>query len=119
MGGRRRRTITEIIGSGVPGIRAFNNALESGADANAVVERGTRVLEGSGRLTDVLYYLSRLASAVTSAAESSATWTDDERSDFARREWSALKQREQIADDPVTNRAIIDAIAKALKRGRR
>lgn len=118
MGGRRARPASKVLGTRV-GIQAFNDAVDENADPKDVAALGANVLLHSDRFPDVFYYLSRLASEVASAAESGRISTPDERNAFATRAWSSLKQREQIPDDPITTRAIVDAISKALERGRR
>jgi hypothetical protein len=73
----------------------------------------------SDRITDVIYYVSRLADVVRDVVDAGRELTHDEREKLARREWSRIKEKEDLPDDPVVTQAVISGVTKALRRGGR
>lgn len=118
MGGRRARSVSEIVGVGLSAERSFDRALESGSPI-ALAAGSARLVAESDRVTDILYYVSRLAGVVRQFIEAGRDLSHDEREAIARREWSRLKQRENIPDDPVATQTIVAALTKALARSGR
>ncbi len=118
MGGRRARSIDEIVGTGLSAERAFDRALDT-ASPRALAANSARMIAESDRVTEIFYYVSRLASVVREFVEQGRGLSYDERQAVARREWSRIKQRENLPDDPVATQAIVSAVAKALGRSGR
>jgi hypothetical protein len=118
MGGRRARSVSEIVGSGLSGERSLDRALEQGSPT-ALAASSARLVAESPRVTDILLYVAKLAPIVRSFVESGQDLSYEERQMFARREWSRLKQRENLPDDPVTTQTIVSALTKAFGRGGR
>lgn len=118
MGGRRARSVGEIVGSGLAAERAFDRALDN-ANPRALAASSARMVAESDRVTDIFYYVSRLATVVRRFVEEGRDLSYDERQAVARREWSRIKQQENLPDDPVATQAIVAAVAKALGRGGR
>lgn len=118
MGGRRARSVTEIVGRGLTSERTFDRALDAGNPA-ALAASSARMVAESDRVTDIIFYVSRLTGLVRRFVEEGRDLSYDERQAVARREWSRIKQQENLPDDPVTTQAIVAAVAKALGRGGR
>jgi hypothetical protein len=118
VGGRRARSVGEIVGTGLPAERTLGRALEAGS-ANALAASSARLVAESERVTDIFYYISRLAGFVRQIVEGGEDLSYDQRQALARREWSRLKQRENLPDDAVVTQTIVSAVAKALGRGGR
>jgi hypothetical protein len=116
VGGRRARSVSEIVGTGLSSERSFDTALES-RNPTALAASSARLVAESDRVTDILFYISKLAGVVRKFIEKDEDLSYDQRQALARREWSRLKQRENLPDDPVATQTIVAAIAKAFGRG--
>jgi hypothetical protein len=115
VGGRRARSVGEIVGSGLSAERTFDRALESHSPV-ALATSSARLVAESDRVTDILFYISKLAGVVRQVVEKGEDLSYDQRHALARREWSRLKQRENLPDDPVATQTIVAAVAKAFGR---
>jgi hypothetical protein len=118
MGGRRSRSVGEIVGGGIVGERTIGRALQQGSPT-ALAATSARLVAESDRVTDIFFYVTRLAGVVRDIVRQGRDLSYEEREAIARREWSRLKQRDNLPDDPVATQAIVSAVAKALGRSRR
>jgi len=118
MGGRRARSLSEIVGTGLRGQGGFSRALSS-ADPEAMAASSAKLVSESDRVTDIIYYVSKLADVVRDIVETGRDLSYDERETVARRDWSRIKDNEDLPDDPVITQAVVSAVTKALGRGRR
>lgn len=116
MGGRRARSIDEIVGTGRR-ISAhaghLARALEGG-DPGAVVESSAKIVAGSTKVDDILYYASKLIPFIRREVRSEKELTHEKRQKLARKAWSRIKRQEGLEDDPIVTRAIVSAAAKAI-----
>ena len=119
MGGRRARSVTEIVGTGLgKQSRQLSKALAE-ADPAAVATSSARLLASSKKTVDVLYYVARLANFVSKIVESGRDLPHAERVSLARKEWSRIKRAENLPDDPVVTNAVVSAAAHAIAKGRK
>ena len=119
MGGRRARSVAEIAGTGLQGEKAqFTRALKR-KDPEAVAIGSAKLVAKSPKATEILFYASKLADFVRGQVERGESLSYSERERLARKEWSRIKRKEKIPDDPITTRAIVSAAAKAISRKRR
>lgn len=116
MGGRRARSIKEIVGGGLSSQTASLTRAVNEGDAEAVAAASAKLLEQSDKATDILFYASRLANFVRQTVESGRDLGYEERLSLARREWSRIKKEEGIDDDPVVTNALVSAVAKAIAK---
>jgi len=117
MGGRRARSLSEIVGTGLSS-SGFNSAMD-GADPTAMAASSAALVADSDRITDIIYHVSRLSDVVRKLVESGRDLSYDEREALARKEWSRIKTRENLPDDPIVTKAVIAGVTKALGRGGR
>jgi len=119
VGGRRARSITEVVGTGLSAqSRKLTRAI-SDENPEAVAVSSAELLASSKKTIDVLYYASQLASFVTKIVESDRNLPYEERISLARQEWSRIKRAENLADDPIVTNAIVSAAARAIGKGRK
>lgn len=118
MGGRRARSVSEVVGEGLRGQKSqFARALK-GKDPQAIAQSSARLLAKSPKTTDILYYVSKLASFVRKQVKEGEALKYKERKRLARKEWSRIKKAEKFTDDHITTNAIIAAVAKAIGEGK-
>ena len=119
MGGRRARSVSEIVGAGNASLKRKLGKALAQQDPQHVAETTARLVAAGEKTIDILYYASRLASFVRRAVESGEELSYAERETVARREWSRIKREEHLPDDPIATRALVAAVAGALARGKR
>jgi len=119
VGGRRARSIGEIVGRGVTAeSRKLSKAIHA-ANPEAVAVSSAKLLASSNKTVDIIYYVSKLADFVQRIAASGRDLPYEERVTLARREWSRIKKEEHLTDDPIVTNAIVSAAAKAIAKGRK
>ena len=119
MGGRRARSISEVVGSGhAPLKRRLGKALTA-QDPQRVTETTAKLVAVGEKTIDILYYASRLAGFVRSVVESGKDLDYAEREALARRAWSRIKREDHLPDDPIVTGALVAAVAGALARGKK
>jgi hypothetical protein len=119
VGGRRARSLREIVGTGVAAqSRQFNKAI-SEENPEAVAVSSAKLLASSKKTVDIIYYVSQLADFVKKVVESGRDLPYEERVALARREWSRIKKEEKLDDDPIITNAIVSAAAKAIAKGKK
>jgi hypothetical protein len=119
MGGRRAKSLGEILGSGMgPQQASFTRAIGK-SDPESIASSSAKLVAESDKITDILYYVSKLAGFVLKEAKSKEDLNFVEREKLARREWSRIKKEEGIEDDPVVTNAIVSAVVKAIGKGRK
>ncbi len=119
MGGRRARSISEIVGSGLSSQRAsFTRALTQ-EDPEAVASSSARLLAGSGKMAQIIYYTAKLSQFVREAVQSGKDLNYEQRMELARKEWSRVKKEQKLSDDPIVTNAIVSSVAKAIAKGRK
>lgn len=117
MGGRRARSLSEIVGAGQSAERAsFTRAL-SEQDPEAVATSSAKLLAGSGKMAQIIYYAAKLTGFVRKTVESGKDLSYEDRVELARKEWSRVKKKQNLADDPVVTNAIVSSVAKAIGKG--
>jgi hypothetical protein len=119
MGGRRAKSLSQIVGEGLGRQQASFMRAVGENDPEGIATSSAELAAESGRITDILYYASKLADFVIKEAESAQDLNHDERLKLVRREWSRIKKKENIKDDPVITDAIVFAAAKAIGKGRK
>lgn len=119
MGGRRARSLSEIVGGGLGAQEAsFTRAIGSGS-AQAVASSSAKLIEKSDKVADILFYASKVAEFVSKVAASKRDLDYEQRVQLARQEWSRVKKEENLKDDPIVTNAIVSAAAKAIAKGRK
>jgi hypothetical protein len=119
MGGRRASSLGEILGSGLgPQKASFTKAIGD-EDPGKIATKSAKLIAESDKISDILYYASKLADFVLKHAKGKQELNHEERLRLARREWSRIKKKEGIENDPIVTDAIVSAAAKAMgKRGK-
>ncbi len=118
MGGRRASSISEIVGRGsrlAPLSQRLGKAI-SAEDPQQVAETTANLLATGPKSTDILYYAAQLADFIRRVVESRKDLPYQERESLAREEWSKIKTREGLPDDPIITQAIVSAAARAIGR---
>lgn len=119
MGGRRARSLTEILGAGLGSQQAsFTRSVARNDPENIAVSSAKLVAE-SEKISNILYYASKLSDFILKEAKSKQDLSYGERERLARKEWSRIKREEKINDDPVVTDAIVSAVVRALGKGRK
>jgi hypothetical protein len=119
VGGRRARSLNEIVGTGLSSPkRKFIEAI-SEKSPQGVAASSANLLAKSKRTTDIIYYASLLTDFVKRKARAAEDLNYEERVALARREWSRIKKKENLEDDPVVTNTIVSAAAKAIAKGRK
>jgi hypothetical protein len=119
VGGRRARSVIEIVGSGLSAQKGQFTKAISEENPQAVAVSSARLLANSKKTADILYYASKLAGFVKDVVESGRDLPFEQRVALARREWSRIKKEENLEDDPIATAAIVSAAAKAIAKGRK
>jgi hypothetical protein len=119
MGGRRAKSLSEIVGAGLSGQRASFTRAVGEENAEGVVVGSAKLVAKSEKITDILYYASKLADFVRKAAEAGKDLNYEQRMELARKEWSRVKREENLEDDVIATQAIVAAVAKAIGKGRK
>jgi len=116
MGGRRARSLVEIVGTGLSRQKEkFEQAIASG-DPQAVTTSSAQLMASSKRAANIIYYVSKLADFVRKIVEKGDDLSREERESLARKEWSRIKRKENIKNDPIVTEAVVRATAKALAK---
>jgi hypothetical protein len=119
MGGRRARSLKEIVGAGLSAQkRKFTEAI-SEKDPQAVAVSSANLLANSKKTTDIIYYASLLTDFVKRMARRARDLDFEERVALARKEWSRIKKEQNLEDDPIVTNTIVSAAAKAIAKGRK
>jgi hypothetical protein len=114
MGGRRAKSLSDIVGGGLSTQRAsFTRALNE-QNPEALAASSARLLAGSPRIGQVIYYTAKLSDFVKKAAEASRNLNYEERKALARQEWSRVKKKQGLTVDPIINDAVVSSVAKAI-----
>jgi len=119
MGGRRAKSLSQIVGKGLEKQQAGFMRAVGKNDPEGIATSSAELVAKSGKISDILYYASKLADFVVKEAESKQDLSHEERLKLVRREWSRIKKEENIEDDPITTDVIVFAAAKALGKGRK
>lgn len=119
MGGRRAKSLSQIVGEGLGKQQAGFMRAVGKHDPEGITASSAELAADSERITDILYYASKLADFVVKEAESAQDLNHDERLKLVRREWSRIKKKENIQDDSVITDAIVSAAVKAIGKGRK
>jgi hypothetical protein len=119
MGGRRARSLSEIVGTGLGAQQAsFTRAIEQ-ENPEAIAVSSAKLVAKSDKIADILYYASKLAEFVLRESKTKHDLDHEGRMRLARQEWSRVKKEEGLEDDPVVTNALVNAVAKAIGRGRK
>lgn len=118
MGGRRARSLDEIVGPGLGAQRAFTRAIGR-EDAGDIAASSAKLVAQSDRISDILFYASKLVGFLQEAVKSKRDLTYEDREQLARQAWSRVKKEENLPDDPVVTQAIVSAAVKAIGKGRK
>lgn len=119
MGGRRARSVTEIVGTGQSGQRGQFSRAITAENPQAVAVSSAKLVAGSKKTADILYYVSKLAAFVADVVKSGRDLGFEERVSLARKEWSRIKKEEGLPDDPIVTSAVVSAVTKAIAKGRK
>ena len=116
MGGRRARSLKEIVGSGLSTLSAgFTRAVNQG-DPSAVAVSSAKLLAGSKKTAGILFYVGQLTGFIQRMIESGRDLDYEERVSLTRKEWSRIKREKNIDDDPIVTNAVVSAVAKAIAK---
>lgn len=117
MGGRRATSLGEVVGKGLgPQKASFSRAI-SGKNPEGIAESSAKLAAESDKISDILYYAAKLADFVRKHADENLG--HEERIRLARQEWSRVKKRDGIENNPLITNAIVSAAAKALGKGKK
>jgi hypothetical protein len=119
MGGRRAKSLGEILGGGMGAQQANFTRAIGRSDPESIATRSAKLAAESEKISDILYYVSKLADFVLKESKSEQDLNYEQRQQLARREWSRVKKEEGIEDDPVITDAVVTAVAKAIGKGRK
>lgn len=119
MGGRRARSLTEIVGTGLSAQRASFTRAVGQENPEGVVASSAKLIAQSKKIADIVYYASKLADFVKGIAASGQDLNYEQRVELARKEWSRVKKEENLEDDPIITNAIVSSAAKAIAKGRK
>jgi hypothetical protein len=117
MGGRRATSLGEIVGGGLGPQKASFTRSIGDKDPERIAESSAKLAAGSERVSDILFYAAKLADFVRKHASEDLGY--EERIHLAREEWSRVKKRDGIENDPIVTKAIVSAATKALGRGKK
>jgi hypothetical protein len=116
MGGRRARSLLEIVGTGLSRQKEkFEEAIAS-KDPQALATSSAKLMANSKRAASIVYYAAKLSDFVRKTVESGEDLTHSERMRLARKEWSRIKKKENIENDPIVTEAVVRATAKAIAK---
>lgn len=119
MGGRRASSLGNIVGTGLSAQQGkFTHAIGQ-KDPEDITTRSAQLVVESDKISDILYYASKLADFIVKEAKSKRELNHEQRIQLARREWSRIKKKEGLKDDPVITDAIVFAAAKVIGKGRK
>ena len=117
MGGRRARSLSEIVGSGLSSQRAsFTRALGQ-EDPGEVAASSAKLAAKSNKIAQIIYYTAKLSDFVRRTVEEGKDLNYKEREQLARKAWSQLKKEQKLQDDPIVTSAIVSSVAKAIAKG--
>lgn len=119
MGGRRARSLKEIVGGGLAAQRGEFTKAISNEDPGAVAISSAKLLAKSKKTVDILYYAAQLTDFVKKIVRSGRDIPYEERVALARKEWSRIKKEANLEDDPIVTDAIVSAAARAIAKGRK
>jgi hypothetical protein len=119
MGGRRARSLKEIVGTGLAAQRRQFRKAISDENPEALAVSSAKLLGSSKKTADIIYYVSQLANFVKRIVESGRDLSYEERVALARKEWSRIKKENNLEDDPIVTNAVVSAAAKAIAKGRK
>jgi len=88
-------------------------------DPQSIVASSAKLVAESEKVSDILYYASKMADFVLREARSKQDLDYEQRMRLARQEWSRIKKKEKLENDPVVTKAIVSAVAKAIGKGRK
>jgi len=118
MGGRRPRSLVDIVGKGLGAQRATFTRAVGQENPEAVAESSARLLAKSGKISDVIYYVSQLTDFVSAVVRSGRSLDYEQRLELARKAWSRFKRKEKVEDDPVVTNAVVSAVARAIAKAK-
>ena len=119
MGGRRARSLSEIVGTGLSAQRAsFTRALGE-RSPEGVATSSAKLVAKSSKMAQIVYYAAKLSDFVKKALEAGKELGYEERVELARKEWSRVKKEQSIGDDPIVTNAIVSSVARAIGKGRK
>jgi len=119
MGGRRATSLGEILGSGMGAQQASFTRAVGHKDPEAIASSSAKLVAESERVSDILYYASKLTDFVLKEAKSKRDLNYEERIHLARQAWSRVKKEEGLKNDPIVTEAIVSAVAKAIGKRRK
>jgi hypothetical protein len=119
MGGRRARSLSEIVGAGLAPQRASFTRAIGQENAEGVATSSAKLVAKSPKIADILYYVSKLTDFVRKAVESEQDLNYEQRQQLARQEWSRIKREENLGNDPIVTSAIVSAVTRAIAKGRK
>jgi hypothetical protein len=117
MGGRRARSLSEIVGTGLGRQQAIFTRAVGQENPEGIAASSAKLIAESDKISSILYYASKLTDFILKEAKSKEDLNYVEREKLARQEWSRIKKEENIPNDPVVTEAIVSAAAKAIGRG--
>src|SRR5437588_10838 len=105
MGGRRAKSLGEILGGGMGSQQASFTRAIGKSDPESIASSSAKLAAESDKITDILYYVSKLADFVLKESKSTQDLSYEQRQQLARREWSRVKREEGIENDPIVTDA--------------
>lgn len=112
MGGRRARSLSDIVGGGLSAQRArFTRALNE-QNPEALASSSARLLADSPRIGQIIYYTAKLSDFVKRAAGRDLNY--EQRKALTRQEWSRVKKKEGLTVDSIINDAVVSSVAKTI-----
>src|ERR1700694_5935265 len=111
MGGRRATNLGEILGGGAGPQKAFSRAVGT-KDPETIATKSAELVADSEKISDVLYYVSKLADFVQKEANSKQDLNYEQREHLARQEWTRVRKKEGLKGDPIITKAVVSAVVK-------
>jgi hypothetical protein len=91
----------------------FTRALNE-QNPEAVATSSARLLAGSPRIGQVIYYTAKLSDFVRRTAEAGRNLNYEARKALAKQEWSRVKKQERLSVDHIIDAAVVSSVAKAI-----
>lgn len=117
MGSRRSFSIADVVGKSRK-LSAKRSQLTSEigkANPEGIASKSAELIASSTETGDFFYYGLKLINFLRKIESQISSLSDIEMDKSLRKEWSSIKRKEGVKDDPVLDKAVIDAAKEALK----
>ena len=98
MGGRRARSLDEIVGTGLGAQRATFTRAIGQESPDEIATSSAKLVANSEKVADILFYASKLVDFVQKAIKSSRDLNYEQREQLARRAWSRIQEGRRLTE---------------------